>query len=104
MSVYEQIPGTLNLAMKRGDDFSALVDFSLNMTGYTTTASIVSAVSGDTVTPFTVTVQSAANGQVNISLNDTQTAALAAGTYRWQMAWVQGNATRTALTGFVEVS
>ena len=60
--------------------------------------------SGDTVTPFTVTVQSAANGQVNISLNDTQTAALAAGTYRWQMAWVQGNATRTALTGFVEVS
>ena len=103
MSVYEQIPGTLNLAMKRGDDFSALVDFSLNMTGYTTTASIVSAVSGDTVTPFTVTVPSASNGQVNIALNDTQTTALAAGTYRWQMTWVQGNATRTALTGFVDV-
>lgn len=103
MSDYEQLPGTLNLAFKRGDDVSTMIDFSINMTGYTTTASIVSAVSGEAVTPFTVTVPSAANGQVNIALTDTQTSALAAGTYRWQMSWTQGAATRTALTGFVEV-
>lgn len=100
---YDQTPGTLNLTFNRANDFSALVDFSINMTGYTTTASIVSAVTGAEVVPFTVTVPSASDGRVNIALSDTQTAALAAGTYRWQMAWVQGNATRTALTGFVEV-
>lgn len=100
---YDQTPGALNLTMKRGDDFSALVDFSINMTGYTTVASVVSAVDGSTVVPFTVTVPSASNGQVNVALSDAQTAALAAGTYRWQMVWTQGNATRTALAGFVEV-
>lgn len=101
---YDQTPGSLGLSFKRGDDFSALIDFSLNMaTGYTTTASIVSAVTGTEVVPFTVTVPSAAEGKVNIALTDTQTAALAAGTYRWQMTWVENNATRTALQGFVEV-
>lgn len=102
-SSYDQVPGGLNLAFKRADDFSALIDVSLDLTAYTMTASIVSAVSGAEVVPFTVTVPSAANGQVNIALSDAQTAALAAGTYRWQMAWTESNATRTALAGYVEV-
>lgn len=103
MPTYDQLPGEMSLSFNRGNDFSALIDFSLNMTGYSTTASIVSAVDGSTVVPFTVTVPSAANGQVNIALSDTQTAEIPRGTYRWQMTWVESNATRTALTGFVEV-
>lgn len=104
MSSYDQTPGTLNLSLKGGDDFSTLIDFNpIDMTGYTVTASIVSAVSGASVVPFTVTVPSAAEGQVNISLTDAQTASIAKGTYSWRMSWVEGNATRTALTGFVEV-
>lgn len=103
MATYEQLPGTLNLAFRRGDDVSVLVDLSIAVTGYTFTSSIVSAVTNNEVVPFTVTVPSAANGQVNVALTDTQTAALAAGTYKWQLQWTEGSATRTALTGYVEV-
>jgi hypothetical protein len=55
------------------------------------------------VQPFAVSFVSATAGQVNISLTDAQTAALARGTYGWQMRWTENNATRTALTGVVEV-
>lgn len=104
MASYDQSPGSLNLAFNRGDDFSALVDFSIGMTGYTVSASMTSLVTGASVQPLTVSIVSATAGQVNVSLSDTQTAALARGTYGWNMKWVEGNATRTALTGFVEVS
>jgi len=104
MPSYDQTPGTLNLSFARGDDFAALVDFSpISMTGYTVTASMTSLISGSVAQPFTVTIVNAANGQVNIGLTDTQTAAMARGTYGWSMAWTVDNATRTALTGFVEV-
>jgi hypothetical protein len=103
MPSYDQLPGTLNLSFVRGDDFSVLVDFSITMTGYTVTAAMHSVVSGELVQAMTVTTVNAASGQFNVSFNDTQTAALARGTYSWQMTWVEGNATRTALTGFVEV-
>jgi hypothetical protein len=103
MSSYDQTPGTLNLTFNRADDFSALIDFSIGMTGYTVTAGITSLVSGNEVQPLTVSFASATAGQVNISLTDTQTAALARGTYGWSLRWTEGNATRTALTGFVEV-
>lgn len=104
MPSYDQTPGTLNLAFNRGDDFSALVDFSIGMTAYTVTAAVTSLVTGSEVVAMTTSFQDAAAGQVNISLSDTQTSALARGTYGWNLRWVEGNATRTALTGMVEVS
>ena len=103
MSSYDQTPGVLNLSFNRGDDFSSLLDFSIAMTGYTVTSSMTSLVTGADVQAFTVTVPSAANGQVNIALTDTQTAALPRGTYGWYLKWVEGSNTRTALTGSVEV-
>lgn len=103
MASYDQTPGTLNLSFKRGDDVSALVDFSISLASYTVTAGITSLVSGAEVQPLTVSFVSATAGQVNVSLTDTQTAALARGTYGWTMRWVENNATRTALTGYVEV-
>ena len=103
MASYDQTPGTLNLSFKRADDFSAMVDFSISLASYTVTAGITSLVSGAEVQPLTVSFVSATAGQVNVSLTDTQTAALARGTYGWTMRWVENNATRTALTGYVEV-
>lgn len=103
MASYDQTPGTLNLALNGGDDFSVLIDLSISLTGYTVAASLTSVVTGAEVVPFTVAVVSAANGQVNISLTDTQTASLARGTYGWKLVWTENNATRTALTGFCEV-
>ena len=104
MPSYDQTPGSLNLTFNRADDVSVMVDFSpITMTGYTVTAGITSLVSGAEVQPFAVSFVSATAGQVNISLTDTQTAALARGTYGWNLKWTEGQATRTALTGFVEV-
>lgn len=105
MPSYDQTPGSLNLSFSRGDDFSVMVDFNpLTMTGYTVTAGITSLVTGGEVQPFAVSFASATAGQVNVSLNDTQTASLARGTYGWSLKWTEGQATRTALAGFVEVS
>lgn len=104
MPSYDQTPGSLSLSFARGDDVSVMVDVSISLTGYTVSSSMTSLVTGDDVVPFTVSFVSASAGQVNISLTDAQTLALANGTYGWNMKWTEGNATRTALKGFVEVS
>lgn len=106
MATYTQNPGTMHLSFKRANDFSAVVDFDgMTLTGYTVSAMVVSLVSGITVQAMTASVSDAALGKCNVSLTDTQTAALAAGTYGWQLDWVApGSVQRTALTGTVEVT
>lgn len=103
MASYDQQPGNLSLSFMRGDDFSAIIDVSINMTGFTTSAAIYSAVTGQQVMPFTVSTVSAADGKVNIALADTQTSSMARGTYTWKMSWTEGLVTRTALSGVLEV-
>jgi hypothetical protein len=106
MSSVSILPGSMNLSFKRANDFSSLIDFDgiATFSGYTVTASITSLVTGTTVIPFTTSVTDASAGQVNIALTDTQTAALAAGTYGWQLDWTApGSIQRTALSGTVEV-
>jgi hypothetical protein len=94
----------MNLAFKKAGDFSTLIDFDVSLVSYSVTASITSLVTGASVVPFTTTVTDATAGQVNIALSDTQTAALPAGTYGWQLDWVApGSVQRTALSGTVEV-
>jgi len=104
-STYSLLPGTMNLAFKKAGDFSTLIDFDgTTLVGYSVTASMTSLVTGSTVVPFTTTITDASAGQVQIALSDTQTAALAAGTYGWQLDWVApGSVQRTALSGTVEV-
>lgn len=103
-ATYEQLPGRMNLAFSQGDDFSSLIDFSISLESHTVSAGITSLVTGLTVLSFTTTFVSRGNGQVNISLTDTQTASLARGTYGWNLKWTAGDVTRTALTGMVEVA
>jgi hypothetical protein len=95
----------MNLSLKRANDFSTLIDFDgTTLVGFSVTSSITSLVTGASVVPFTTTVTDASAGQVNIALTDTQTAALPAGTYGWQLDWTApGSVQRTALSGTVEV-
>jgi hypothetical protein len=99
---YDQTPGSLPISFVRGDSLSALLDFSIDLTGYAVAASLVSVVTGGGVISLATSVISAANGQVNVSLTAEQTAALARGTYQWKFVWTQGSAVRTAIVGFVE--
>jgi hypothetical protein len=104
MAEYVQIPGTLNLAFRKGDDFSVTVDFSIALDGYTVEALMHSVVGGQLVQAFTTTITNSATGIVSVSLTDTQTAALASGTYRWIMTGTASGVTRTYLAGYVEVT
>ena len=104
MSTYSQLPGTMNLSFRRANDFATLIDFDVSLVSYSVTSSITSLVTGASVVPFTTTVTDASAGQVSIALTDTQTAALPAGTYGWQLDWTApGSVQRTALSGTVEV-
>jgi hypothetical protein len=106
MATYAQLPGSMNLAFRRGNDFATVIDFDgTTLVGYAVTASVVSQVTGATVVPMTTTVADAAAGQVGVSLTDTQTAAMPAGTYGWRLDWTApGDVKRTALQGTVEVT
>lgn len=103
-NTYSVTPGVMNLAFKRANDFSTLIDFDTTLAGYTVTATVTSLVTGANVIPFTTTVADASAGQVSIALTDTQTASLPAGTYGWRLDWTApGDIQRTALQGTVEV-
>ena len=104
-ATYSQLPGAMSLAFRRANSFATAIDFDgVALTGYTVTATVVSLVTGTAVASFATTVTDAAAGQVNVALSDTQTAALAAGTYAWQLDWIApGGVQRTALSGTVEV-
>lgn len=104
MPSYDALPGSLNLNVVRGDDVSVMLDFSVSLSAHTVTSSLTSLVTGGEVVPFTTAFVSASAGQVNVSLTDTQTLALARGTYGWNLKWTEGSATRTAIGGFVEVT
>jgi hypothetical protein len=94
----------MNLAFKKSGDFATLIDFNVSLASYSVSANVTSLVTGATVIPFTTTLADAAAGQVSVSLTDTQTASLAAGTYGWQLDWTApGSVQRTALSGTLEV-
>lgn len=104
MALAAQTPGHLAISFRAGDEFATLVDFSVSTTGYTWQAEVYSVVTGDVVQEPAVTVVSAANGQINLAWTETQTAALAAGTYGVRVMWTApGSVRRTVLDGMLEV-
>jgi len=103
METFSQLPGTLNIDIIAGDSLSLDVDFDISLAGFTLTASIVSIPSGAIVAPITATLTSGPDGIVSLSMTAEQTAALARGTYQWELTWTDGFVTRKGLTGFLEV-
>lgn len=105
MATYEQLPGEMSLALRSGDDLPATeIDFSISISGFSFTAPIQSTVTGETLTSFTVAVTDAAAGKLTIALTDAQTSGLPVGTYKWSLVGTSGSATRTYLSGYVEVT
>jgi hypothetical protein len=105
MATYTQLPGTMNIALKRADSFSTVVDFDgLSLVGYTATATVTSLITGTAVATMVTSIVDAAAAQVSVGLTSSQTAGLAAGTYGWRLNWVApGGVSRAALQGTVEV-
>lgn len=99
------VPGTLNLVVKAGEAVSQLVDFSVDLTGYTFSGEVVSAVTFSTVVSLDVTAIDLEDGQVNVGLSAEDAAELAPGTYLWRLVWTPtGGSPRTALEGIWEAT
>ncbi len=105
MATYSQDSGALHLSLVQGDELGTVIDFTpTDLTGYTVASDIHSLVTGGTVATATVSIVSATAGTVNVSLSETDTAALAVGTYGWRLYWdATGSVRRTALSGTLEV-
>lgn len=104
MATAAQLPGHLAVAFRAGDEYSTLLDFSIATTGYTWSAEVYSVVTGTVIQNPSVSVVSAANGQVNLSWTEAQTGDLAPGTYGVRVIWVApGSSQRTVLDGMLEV-
>ena len=113
MASWIQTPDSLDFVFVQGDEIKVLLDFDQNLTGYTFETKIIEVlnVAGGNVTDYAVTVsftQTVVNlstGHINLSLQETQTAALSlGGNYRWFMRWFSPDqVTRTVLSGTVTV-
>lgn len=123
MATFSQLPGTLDITFVggggNGDEVALALDFDQDLSNYTITAPIyvtsvyasagggqglVTTV-GATATNFVVQPTNLPQGQVTISLSETQTGALSPGVaYRWYMRWVSpALVTRTVLSGTLTV-
>lgn len=114
MSTYSILPAELNLVVLKGDEFGMDVTFSTSLVSYTWDAKVFESTKtvnsnypgglsteGDTAATFAVNVIDAAAGQLNLSLDETITAALSETTaYRWYLRGVApGAVTRTYVSG-----
>jgi hypothetical protein len=104
MPTAANLPGYLGLTFRKGDDYGTVIDFSIDVTGHEWDAVVYSLTTGSTIVEPTISVVSAANGTVNVSLTSEQTAGLAVGTYGWRLESIApGDTRRTYLQGVCEV-
>jgi hypothetical protein len=100
-----------NLTVDQGSTFSASIDITdtennlLNLTGYTVAGQIRKTYDSSTAVDFTGSVSNAALGEVTISLTATQTNALVAGRYVYDVEITSAGGTVTrVIEGQVEVT
>lgn len=114
MATFEQLPAEVGVKIVKGDEFSMTLDFDHDLTGYTYDAKVytttVSAnpggtgsviAAGATTASFTITPIALTAGQINLSLNETETGRLNPSVgYRWYVRYVTpGLVTRTVIAG-----
>lgn len=112
------LPATLDLSVTQGDELGMSLDFSIDLTSYSWTAIVYETTrtvssqfpggidtAGDTAATFTITEQDVANGQIDLTLQETVTASLSeTQTYRWYLRGVApGTVTRTYISGTFSV-
>lgn len=99
-AVVDTLPGRLNINVVSGCEQPHLVDFSIDVTGYTFEAAVYSTVTGAEVAGMTVGEVNLSAGQVNVM----PPGGLACGTYAWRLYWTApGGFDRATVQGFLEV-
>jgi hypothetical protein len=105
MASSPDLPGTLNLARRGGDELGKTLTYNLDLTGCTVRTVIYSLVTGSDITTVTTTVTPGAfSSAVGVSLQEASTLALAAGTYGWRQEIVSpGDVRDTRIEGKLEI-
>lgn len=112
MSDYDQRPATLNLAVRAGDELNADLTLTIgcsgtaaySLAGYTVDSDLRSVVTGNVVQTVSASITNAGGGIVNVSMTESETAALPVGAYSWRLRWTTPNdITRTVYAGIFEV-
>lgn len=104
MATFSLGAGRLNHVSRRGDEFSALVDFDQDLTGASLYAQVYSLIDQSIVFSPSVTEVDLAEGKANLSWVETTTSSLAAGTYGIRIWWTaSGDVKRTVLEGYLEL-
>ena len=115
MPTYSQLPGSLDLSLIAGDEFTFSAVFDLNLTGYTVTASVVNAETDAVLATPQLSITYGASSTVAVTLTEAQTTAIYAGSepiggaptirVRWHLRWMSAAGyTRTALSGLAKVA
>lgn len=98
-------PGSLNITVQSGDELSQLVNFWIPLSNYTFQAEIVSPLTYATLENITVTEVASSTGKLNLSMTESQTSAIPAGSYLWRFIWTSpAGVRRTVLEGIFEVT
>ena len=85
MAEVTQIAGVLDIEFNQGNDVSVLLDYDIDLTGYTFEAKVTE--TDGTETSFTVVETSLANGQITLTMTDTLSGAIAITTDRPPHQW-----------------
>lgn len=98
---FNLVPGALNLNGVVGDDFSVLLDFSVDLSGYTFDARVLLDNNPyGRYQQITITNTNLALGRITLSLSDAQTRLLGPiSNKKWFISWSQGADIRTVLSG-----
>ena len=101
MAEVTQIPGRLDIQLAQGDDMSLLVDFDIDLTGYTFESKVVEA--DETETVITVVETDLSTGKITITLSDTDSALISAAKHSWFLDRTNAGNQRRQLAGNFEV-
>ena len=105
MATYTNLPGTLNIEVRQGDELGLTPDFNVSLSGYTVSAAVYSVITNNTVGTMSAALTTdGSDGKVSLAMTEAETSALAKGTYRWALTWTApGSVARMALTGSLEI-
>ena len=90
-----------NIFIDQGADFTTTVTVTdsngdaVSLVGYSAAAQIRKSYSSSTSTAFTASISNASGGEITITLSDTQTAALEAGRYVYDVLITASGGTKT---------
>lgn len=100
-----------NLVIDQGSHFSVTVVITdalenpLNLTGYTVRSQLRKSYGSNTYTAITMVISSAQEGEITMSLTNTQTSALRSGRYVYDVEIVSpGNVVTRVLEGIITVT